>query len=55
VVAHVLAGREPERTAAWLGARRTWLEAHRDRAVDILLLGAGGYLIVHGMLAQIAK
>lgn len=55
VAAHVLAGREPERTAARLGALRGWFEAHRDRAVDILLLGAGGYLIVHGVLAQIAK
>ena len=55
VVAHVLAGREPERTAVWLGALRGWIEAHRDRAIDVLLLGAGGYLIVHGALAQIAK
>jgi hypothetical protein len=55
VVAHVLAGREPERTAARLGALRRWIEAHRDRVIDILLLGAGGYLIVHGVLAQIAK
>ena len=55
VAAHVLAGREPERTAARLGALRRWIEARRDRVIDILLLGAGGYLIVHGMLAQIAK
>lgn len=55
VAAHVLAGREPERTAARLGALRRWIEARRDRVVDILLLGAGGYLIVHGVLAQIAK
>ena len=54
VVAHVLAGREPERTAAWLGALRERIEAHRDRVIDILLLGAGGYLVVHGVLAQIA-
>ena len=55
LVAHVLAGREPERTAAWLGALRKWIEAHRNRVVDILLLGGGGYLIVHGVLAQLAK
>ena len=55
VVAHVLAGREPERTAAWLGALRAWIEAHRDRVIDLLLLGAGGYLVVHGVLAQLAK
>ena len=55
VVAHVLAGREPERTAAGLAALRGWIEAHRDRVVDALLLGAGGYLIVHGVLAQLAK
>ncbi|MGZ4470522.1 MAG: GAP family protein [Nocardioidaceae bacterium] len=55
VVAHVLAGREPERTAAWLGALRGWIETRRNRVIDILLLGAGSYLIVHGVLAQLAK
>ena len=55
VVAHVLAGREPERTAAWLGTVKRWIESHRERVIDVLLLGAGGYLIVHGVLAQIAK
>ncbi len=55
VVAHLLAGRAPERTAAWLGAVKGWIESHRERVVDVLLLSAGGYLVVHGLLAQIAK
>jgi hypothetical protein len=54
VVAHVLAGREPERTAAWLAALRRGIEAHRDRAIDLLLLGGGLYLVVHGVLARLA-
>jgi len=53
VTAHVLAGRQPERTAAWLGALRAWIEAHRDRAIDVLLLGVGGYLIAHGLIVQL--
>jgi hypothetical protein len=55
MAAHVLAGRRPERTAAWLARLRSWIEAHRDRAIDLLLLAAACYLIVHGVLAQIAK
>jgi hypothetical protein len=55
IVAHALAGREPERTAAWLGAVKNWIESHRDRVINLLLLCAGGYLVVHGVLAQIAK
>lgn len=54
VVAHVLAGREPERTDAWLETLRLWIEAHRDRVIDVLLLGGGLYLVVHGWLAQLA-
>ena len=54
-VAHVLAGREPERTAAWLGNIKRKIEAHRETVIDYLVLGAGAYLVIHGVLAQIAK
>ncbi len=54
VAAHVLAGRAPERTAAWLAALKTWIDSHRERAIDILLLAAGSYLVVHGVLTQLA-
>ncbi len=53
--AHVLAGREPERTAARLASIKAWIEAHRERVIDVLLLAVGGYLVVHGVLAQLAR
>ena len=53
--AHVLAGRQPEQTAARLGSIKEWIETHRERVIDVLLLGAGGYLVVHGGLALLAR
>jgi hypothetical protein len=55
VAIYVMAGRDPERTGAWLEARRRWFDAHRRRVIDILLLGAGSYLVIHGSLVQIMK
>ena len=54
LTAHVLAGRAPERTAAWLGSLKGWIESHRDKVIDVLLLGAGGFLVVHGLVTQFA-
>ena len=35
VAIYVMAGRDPERTGAWLEARRRWFDAHRGRVIDI--------------------
>jgi MFS family permease len=50
---HVLAGLRPEATAAWLDRLRAWIERHRERVVDVLLLGAGVYLVLHGVVVQV--
>jgi hypothetical protein len=51
----ILSGLRPERTTVWLDAVRRWIESHRDRVIDLLLLGVGLWLVVHGMVVQLAK
>jgi MYXO-CTERM domain-containing protein len=55
LVAHVLAGLYPERTAAWLAGLRRRIETHRDRVIDLVLLGAGAWLIGHGLVVQLTQ
>ncbi len=55
LVAHVLAGLHPERTAAWLAGLRRRIETHRDRVIDLALLGAGGWLVAHGVVVQLTQ
>lgn len=55
LAAQILSGLRPERTAAWLEAVRRGIETHRDRVIDVLLLGAGLWLVVHGVVVQLAK
>ena len=55
LAAQILSGLRPERTAAWLDAVRRWIESHRDRVIDVLLLGVGLWLVVHGVVVQLAK
>ena len=55
LAAQILSGLRPERTAAWLEAIRRGIETHRDRVIDVLLLGAGLWLVVHGVVVQLAK
>jgi hypothetical protein len=55
LVAHVLAGLYPERTAEWLAGLRRRIETHRDRVIDLILLGAGAWLIGHGLVVQLTQ
>ena len=55
LVAHVLAGLYPERTAAWLAGLRRRIETHRDRVIDLILLGAGAWLVGHGLVVQLTQ
>jgi threonine/homoserine/homoserine lactone efflux protein len=55
LTAQILSGLYPERTAAWLDALRDRIERHRDRVIDWLLLGVGLWLILHGVVVQLAK
>jgi hypothetical protein len=55
LAAQILSGLRPERTAAWLDAVRRWIDSHRDRVIDVVLLGAGLWLVVHGVVVQLAK
>ena len=49
LVAYVLAVFYPERTAAFLERLRHWIETHRDTAIDLILVAAGVWLVVHGI------
>ena len=55
LAAQILSGLRPERTAIWLDAIRRGIERHRDRVIDLLLLGVGLWLVVHGVVVQVAK
>ena len=55
LVAYVLAGLYPEQTAAWLERLRHWIETHRDTVIDLILVAAGVWLVVHGVAVQLAK
>ena len=55
LAAQVLSGLYPERTAAWLDTLRHRIEKHRDRVIDWLLLGIGVWLVLHGVVVQLAK
>jgi hypothetical protein len=55
LVAYVLAGLYPEQTAAWLERLRHWIETHRDTVIDLILVAAGVWLVVHGIAVQLAK
>ncbi len=55
LTAQILSGLQPERTAAWLDAIRRGIETHRDRVIDLILLGAGVWLVVHGLVVQLGK
>lgn len=55
LVAYVLAGLYPERTAAFLERLRHWIETHRDTVIDLILVAAGVWLVVHGLAVQLAK
>jgi drug/metabolite transporter (DMT)-like permease len=55
LTAQILSGLYPERTAAWLDALRHRIERNRDRVIDWLLLGVGVWLVLHGVVVQLAK
>ena len=55
LTAHVLAGLYPERTADWLAGLRRRIETHRDRVIDLLLLGIGAWMVGHGLVVQLTK
>jgi hypothetical protein len=55
IAAQVLSGLYPERTAAWLDRLRRGIETHRDRVIDLLLLGAGAWLVGHGVVVQLTQ
>ncbi len=55
LAAQILSGLRPERTAVFLESVRRWIESHRDRVIDVLLLGIGLWLVVHGVVVQLAK
>ena len=54
LVAQTLSGRYPGRTEARLQALRRRIEADRETAVDVVLLVAGLWLVVNGVVAQLA-
>ena len=54
LTAHVLSGRQPERTAERLHAIKAWIESHRERVIQGLLLVAGVWLVGHGVVAWLA-
>ena len=53
LTAQILSGMNPERTSRWLEALRRWIESHRDRVIDLLLLGVGVWLVIHGLVVQL--
>jgi hypothetical protein len=53
LAAQILSGIYPERTAVRLGSLRRLIETHRDRVIDLVLLGAGLWLVIHGLVVQI--
>jgi hypothetical protein len=55
LAAQILSGLRPERTAVWLDALRRGIERHRDRVIDLVLLGAGAWLLIHGLVVQLAR
>ena len=55
LAAQILSGLQPARTAAWLDAIRRGIERHRDRVIDLLLLGVGLWLVIHGVVVQLTK
>ncbi len=55
LAAQIYSGLRPERSTAVLDGLRRWIEAHRDRAIDLLLLVVGLWLVAHGLVVQLAK
>ena len=55
LAAQILSGIYPERTAVWLDSLRRLIETHRDRVIDVVLLGAGLWLVIHGLVVQIGQ
>jgi Sap, sulfolipid-1-addressing protein len=53
LVAYVLAGLNPERTAARLDRLKVWIETHRDTVIDLVLVAVGLWLVVHGLVVQL--
>lgn len=54
LAAQVLSGLYPEATTARLESLRRRIEADRETVIDVVLLVAGGWLVVNGVLAQLA-
>ena len=54
LTAQILSGLRPERTAVWLDVVRRGIERHRDRVIDLVLLGVGVWLVVHGAVVQLS-
>ena len=55
LTAQIVSGLKPEATARVLDALSRWIATHRDRAIDLILLGAGVWLILHGVVVQLGK
>jgi cadmium resistance protein CadD (predicted permease) len=55
LTAQVLSGLRPEPTARLLDRLSRWIGAHRDRAIDLILLGAGVWLVLHGLVVQLGR
>lgn len=54
LAAQIYSGLRPERSAAALDGLRRWIESHRDRAIDLVLLVVGLWLVGHGIVVQLA-
>lgn len=55
LTAQIVSGLKPEATARVLDGLSRWIATHRDRAIDLILLGAGVWLILHGVVVQLGK
>ena len=55
LAAQILSGLHPERTAAWLDALRRWIDEPPRPGDRLVLLGVGVWLVVHGVVVQLAK
>ncbi len=54
LAAQIYSGLRPEHSAAALDRLRRWIESHRDRAIDLVLLVVGLWLVGHGIVVQLA-
>ena len=54
LVAYVLACRAPARTATILERIRQWVTRRQGPVIDVVLVVAAAYLVVHGVIAVLS-